>query len=139
VKDRTAVEAEAAIVGAVDLGAGQVARQQIRGELDPVEIGLDPGGEGLDGTGLGESWGTFHQQMAVGEQRDQQPLDQDLLADDVLADAPAQRLKLGLDQVLGGIVAQRRSLDVLHDRLINGRLPARLQRIVSCSNGACTA
>ena len=52
-EDGAAVEAEAAVVGAVDLGAGEVRGQQVRGELDPVEVTLQAAGELLDRGGLG--------------------------------------------------------------------------------------
>ena len=40
VEDRPGLELEAAILRALDLGAGEVRRQQVRRELDAVEIGF---------------------------------------------------------------------------------------------------
>ena len=84
VEHRPALEVEAALLGSVDLGAGHVARQQVRRELNPVEAAFYTFGEGLDGAGFGQPRRTLHQQVAVCEQGDQQTLDEALLADDLL-------------------------------------------------------
>ena len=60
----------------IDLGAGEVGGQQIRRELHAVEIAFDARGEFLDRGGLGETRRAFDEQVAVGEQRDQQAIDQ---------------------------------------------------------------
>ena len=47
-------------------------------------------GQALDGACLGEARQAFDQNVAVGEQRDDEALDDALLADDVLVDAPLE-------------------------------------------------
>ncbi len=83
VEQRPRLEVEVAHFGPVDVGAGQVAGQQVRGELDAAEVALQCGGQFLDRGGLGKARRALDQQVAVGEQRDQQAVDQVLLADDV--------------------------------------------------------
>lgn len=45
-----------------------------------MELRLDAFGEFFDSLGLGQARGTFDQHVAVGQQHDQQPFDQFLLA-----------------------------------------------------------
>ena len=66
----------------IHLGPGQVARQQVWSELETVKITLETIGQCLDRGGLGQSRGPLHQQVAVGQQADQQAVHQVLLADD---------------------------------------------------------
>ncbi len=54
-KQRPALELESTILGAVDLGTGQVGGQQIRRELDPMKISCDTLTQDLDGPGLGQA------------------------------------------------------------------------------------
>ncbi len=82
VEKRTAFELETAGLRPEDIGTGQVGRQQVGRELDAVEVRLDPRGQGLDGGGLGQARGAFDQQVAVGQQGDEQALDQVRLSDD---------------------------------------------------------
>jgi hypothetical protein len=56
--------------------------EKIRGELDPLELGVDTGGEAGDRGGLGESRDAFDQDVAVGEHADHQAVEQVLLPDD---------------------------------------------------------
>ena len=81
-----ALELETAVLRAINFGAGQIGRQQIGGELHPVKVALDALAEYLDCARLGQPGRALHQQVAVGEYRDQQSLDQPLLADDLGAD-----------------------------------------------------
>ncbi|MOA15089.1 hypothetical protein D3C78_1352290 [compost metagenome] len=83
VEDRPLLEHEAGGFRAVDLGAGDVRRQQVGGELDAMEVGLQAGGQILDRLGLGQAGRAFDQQMAVGEQGDQQAFDQLLLTENL--------------------------------------------------------
>ena len=62
------LEAERAVFGAENFGAGDVAGQQVRGELDAVEIAFNAPGQVLDRLGLGEPRRAFDEQVAVGEQ-----------------------------------------------------------------------
>ena len=82
-KDRTLLEGEAGGFRAVDLGAGDIRREQIRGELDAMELAFDAFGQLLDRLGLGQTRCAFDQQMAVGEQGDQQALDKLVLAENL--------------------------------------------------------
>ena len=93
VEDRPALEFEGRRLRAIDLGAGEIGRQQIRRELHAVEIAFDARGELLDRGGLGEAGRAFDEQVPVGEQRDQQAVDQRFLADDALAELGAERCK----------------------------------------------
>ena len=90
-EDRAGLEFEAAVLRAPDLGAGQVGRQQVGRELDAGEIGLQPRGQRADRAGLGQAGRAFDQQVAVGQQRDQQALDQRRLPDDLGRQRGAQR------------------------------------------------
>ena len=53
------------------------------------------GGEGFDGEGLGQAGHAFEEDMAVGEQADDQPLGQIILADDDFAQFVKQRVHKG--------------------------------------------
>ncbi|MNM52338.1 hypothetical protein D3C81_634150 [compost metagenome] len=79
-EDRPLLEHEAAGFRAVDFGAGDVGREQVGGELDAMELRFDAFGELFDGLGLGQARRAFDQHVAVGQEHDQQPLDQFLLA-----------------------------------------------------------
>ncbi len=87
-EDRAGLEFEAPVLRAPDLGAGQVGRQQVGRELHAREVRLQPRGQRADRGGLGQAGRAFDQQVAVGQQRDQQALDQRGLADDLRATAP---------------------------------------------------
>ncbi len=91
VENRPLLEHEAAGFRTIDLGAGDVGRQQVGGELDTVELRLDAFGQFLDGFGLGQARRAFDQHVAVGEQYDQQAIDQLLLAQDLGGEKGAQR------------------------------------------------
>ena len=93
VENRAALEFEGRLLRPIDLGAGQIGRQQVRRELDAMEVAFDARGEFLDRRGLGQTRRALDQQMAIGEQRDQQTIDERGLADDALAKLVAQRVK----------------------------------------------
>nr|GEX69762.1 hypothetical protein [Tanacetum cinerariifolium] len=82
-EDGALLEHEAAGFGAVDFGAGDVGGQQVGGELDAVELGFDAFGQLFDRLGLGQTGCAFDQHVAVGQQRDQQALNQFLLPEDL--------------------------------------------------------
>ena len=88
-KDRALLEDErsAGAFAGIDLRAGDVARQQVRRELNPRELTLQILRERLDRARLGEAGQAFHQEMAIGEQRDEQLIHHRLLADDGGGDA----------------------------------------------------
>ena len=99
-EDRAGLEAELALAGfgIVDVRAGDVGGQQIRGELDAAEIGLQVPGHRLDGAGLGEAGEALDQQVAVGEQAEHHALDDAGLAEDL----GVHRGLEGGDRVAGG-------------------------------------
>ena len=66
----------------VDPGAEQVGGHQVGGELDPGEGPADHPGERLDGQRLGHPGDALDQQVPLGQQADQHPLDQPVLPDD---------------------------------------------------------
>ena len=68
-----------------DLGAGDVGRHQIGRELDALEVEIEDLGERLDQQRLGQPRHAGDQAVAAGEQRDQDLLDDLVLADDDLA------------------------------------------------------
>ena len=85
-EDRAELRVEGAPVGAVDPGPDEVARHEVRGELDPPERGVEDVGEGLDREGLGEARDALEEEVAAGEEGDEHPLEHRVLADDHPAD-----------------------------------------------------
>jgi hypothetical protein len=80
-KQRALAEFECAFLRTVDICTGQVGRQQIGRELQTMEITLDTLGKHLDRARLGETGGTFNQQVTIAQQRNQHAVDQVCLAD----------------------------------------------------------
>jgi hypothetical protein len=111
-KQRPWLEMEGALLRPIHLGTGQIARQQIRRELNAVKVRFDTFTEHPYGPGFGQSWRPFHEQVPVAQQRQQQTLDQALLTNDLLADVVAQaangfrrgagRLRFGVGVVVHG-------------------------------------
>ena len=89
-KNRAELGRELAAARIVNQRADQVRRQQVGRELQPLKAGLDAGGQRLDGERLGEAGHAFEQDVAVGEQAEQEPVDQIFLADDDVTDLLAQ-------------------------------------------------
>jgi len=83
VENRALLEHETAGFRAIDLGAGDVGRQQVWGELDAMELGFDTLGEFFDRFGLGQTRSALDQHVAVGEQGDEQALDEFFLAENL--------------------------------------------------------
>ena len=79
----------------VDPRADEVGRDEVGRELDPLELAADRLGEGLDGHRLGQAGHAFDEDVAAGEQRDDQPLQQVVLADDDLLHLVQQALHRG--------------------------------------------
>ena len=102
---RTKRSARAPPVLVEDLGAGDVGRHQVRRELDALEAQVEDLGERADQQRLGQAGHAGQQAVAAGEERDQQLLDDVVLADDhlaqLLADAAAAFDDTG-DDFLGG-------------------------------------
>ena len=79
-----------AVLRIVNQRADDVGGQQVGRELDAMKLRLDGRGQRADGQRLGQARHAFEQDMAVGEQADEQPVHQMFLADDDLADFLAQ-------------------------------------------------
>ena len=67
------------------------AGKQIGRKLQTLETGLDAGRHRFDGERLGQAGNAFEQDVPVGEQAEQKPIDQVFLPDDDVADLLAQR------------------------------------------------
>jgi len=80
VEQRAFDEFELALV--INVGAGEVARQQVGGELDAAEAAVDGGGERFHRGRLGQARQAFDQHVTIGEQADHQSVEQRVLADD---------------------------------------------------------
>ncbi len=106
-EDRARYEFEAAFLRAPDLGTGQIGRQQVRGELHAGEVSFQARGQRTDRRGLGQARSAFHQQVTIGQQRDQQAFDQCRLADD-LGRQGVPQLGEGAMQAGGGRRGRRR-------------------------------
>ena len=70
----------------VDPGPDEVRRHEVGRELDPLEVAADRLRERLDRHRLGEARHALDEQVAAGEQGDEHPLEQVVLADDDLLD-----------------------------------------------------
>ena len=79
----------------VDARADQVGRDEVGRELDALELAADRLGQGLDRHGLGQAGHALDEDVAAREQRDDQPLQQVVLADDDLLDLVEQPLHRG--------------------------------------------
>ena len=79
--------------------ADQVGGHEVRRELDAFERPVEDVGQRLDRQGLGESGHALEQQMAAGEERDEDPLEHGVLADDdapdLVEDGFARRARVG--------------------------------------------
>src|SRR6185295_4294607 len=75
-----------------EVGAEEVARHQVRRELDALEVQLQAGGEAARQQGLAGAGRTLEEQMPLGDQGDHEEMDRLLLADDDAADPLPQGL-----------------------------------------------
>jgi hypothetical protein len=80
-EQRSGLKMERTVLRTIDLGAGQIGRQQVRGKLNAVKIALDGPAQHVDRPSLGKAGRTFHENVPIREQRDQHPLDQSILSD----------------------------------------------------------
>ena len=90
----------------VDPGADDVGGHQVGGELDAGERAADDLGERLDGQRLGHAGHALEQAVAPGEQADEHPLDQPVLADDDPLDLEERALQ-GVHLTLQTAVGRR--------------------------------
>ena len=85
-----------------DHGADQVGRKEVRSELDARERRVDDLRERPDRQGLGEPGNALEQDVAAGEQPDEQPLHHGVLADDAARDLLEDGLHgQGLSRLIG--------------------------------------
>ena len=89
-EDRTLAGGECPFPRIIDQGADQVGRQQVRRELNAVELAMDRGRQRLDGRGLRQTRHSLEQNVPAGQERDHQPRKHQVLPDQDLAN-------LGLD------------------------------------------
>ncbi len=85
-EDRPLLHREIAAPLIVDHRAEKIGRKQVGSELDAMEACVDGAGKGTHGEGLGEPRHTLQQDVPVGEQPDDEPLEHRPLADDDLAE-----------------------------------------------------
>src|SRR6202171_323494 len=78
--------ADCTLAGVVKARADEVGRNEVGGELDSAGGAADHLGKGLDRDGLGKTGHPFEQDVAAGQQCDQQTLEQPVLADDQALD-----------------------------------------------------
>jgi hypothetical protein len=74
----------------VHLGAGHVRRQEVGRELDAAELAFEVLRQRLDRARLGQPGQPLHEDVPVGQHRDQHAVDDRLLADDAGLDALLQ-------------------------------------------------
>jgi Ca-activated chloride channel family protein len=85
-ENRPLPRAERPFARVIDQRPDQVGREQVGGELNPIELAVDRGCKGLDRGGLRQARHSLEQHMPVGQQSDQQPREHMVLADQDLAD-----------------------------------------------------
>ena len=85
-KDRAKLGREFAGARIVDERADEIGGQKIGGKLQSLEAGLNAGGQRFDGERFGQAGNAFEQEMTIGEQSEQEPIDQIFLTDDNVAD-----------------------------------------------------
>ena len=98
-EDRAAVDAEVAGLLIDDFRADDVGRQHVDRELDATEVQGDGLRDGVHEERLRQAGHALQEQVPAGEERDHDALDDDVLADDDLADACPD---VG-DELVGGL------------------------------------
>ena len=83
--------AESAILRVVDHGSNDIRGQHVGRELQAFELHIHAARQCFQGQRLSEARHSLQQHMAIGEQSDQQPVDQVLLTHDDPADFLLQR------------------------------------------------
>ena len=81
-EDRAELRLERAVGRAVDARPDEVGGHQVRGELDALEAAAQDVGEGLDGQRLGQAGDALEQDVAAGQEADEDALEHLVLADD---------------------------------------------------------
>jgi hypothetical protein len=86
------VSGELAVLGRENHRADDIAREQIGRELHALKLDAEGRTEGFDEQRLGEAGHAFKQDVAVGEERNEQAFDDGILADDGFGDFSAEFL-----------------------------------------------
>ena len=105
-EDRPFARGEAAGLRIVNLRADDVGGQHVRRELQARKFHADARGHGFDGQGFRQPRHAFEQNVAVGEQPDDQPLGQIILPDDDFSKFREKRVREGagfLDRFVDGV------------------------------------
>ena len=92
---RAELDVEGVLAGLVDAGADDVGGHQVGGELQAGELAADGGRQRLDREGLRDAGHALEQHVPAGQQGDEHPLDQAVLADDDALDLEQHPLQLG--------------------------------------------
>ncbi len=95
-EDRAELDVEARLAGPQDAGADEVGGHQVGRELDAREAAADDVGDGAHGERLGQAGHALDEQVAAGEQRDEHPFEQVVLAGHDPADLEQRGLEGGL-------------------------------------------
>ena len=103
-EDRAELDVEGLLARPVDAGADDVARHEVRRELQAHARAAHDAGERLDGERLGDAGHALEQAVAAGEQRHEHPLDHPVLADDDLLDLEQRPLEVA---GRGGVVLRQ--------------------------------
>ena len=89
--------------GAEDAGADEVGRDEVGRELDPLEAAAEHLGGGLDRQRLGEARDAFDQEVAAGEQADEDALEHRVLPGDHALDLEQRLLEQLALLLYGGL------------------------------------
>ena len=90
-KQRPFDKTETALLRVVNITAGEVAGQQIGGELNALKPGMHGTGQRLDRRGFGQAGHPFEQDMPARQQTDDQPVEQVGLPNNGRSERRAQR------------------------------------------------
>ena len=101
-KERAGLETKRVVVALVDIGAGKIGRQEIGSKLQALKITFNAIGQGFYSPGFGQSGSPFNQQVAIGQQGNQETFDQNFLADNL-----SFHTFFGLLKSFPGLVADR--------------------------------
>ena len=82
VEHRPLPKHERAVLRPIDLGAREIGGQQVRRELQAMEVAFDAVAQDLDRARLREPRRAFDEQVAVAKQRDEHAIQQSFLTDD---------------------------------------------------------
>src|SRR3954464_9490436 len=114
---------EPARVGAVDAGADEIGRHEVRGELEALEEAAERVGQRLHGQRLGQAGHALEQHVPTGQEGHEQPLEHRLLTDDHPLDLEHRGLERGVRlprRVVAGVVDRPQADVVRHASRVRG-------------------